>query len=422
MQPAMSAEVILSRNVRRNFTLGVLDGAAFMFGINLVSRHTILPSFVSELSDNRWVQGVIPMLTQTGWTLPALFMAPIVASWPRRKPLVMILTVGERLPFLLLGLLLLLLPDLPANTLLISFFVLYGIQSLSGGATMTAWQDLIARLIPERRWGTFFGMQLGVGGVLGTISASLAAALLVMFPFPQNIGVLALICFGAQLISYVFLSMTVEPPQPVEPRQPLSAFLGSVAPLLKRNIGFRRYLIYRSAIAFVMIGHSFLMATALERFDISSEQLGLFTGVLLGMQALAHFGLGALADRWGHKQILELATFAGIVTLVLAIFAPSEWWFVLVFALFGFSQAGYQLSGFTLVFQFSTPDQRPTYIGVANTMLAPVSMFGPLLAGLLAEFLGYNALFVALTSIGLLGLAGLHWRVSTAAPVTAQAN
>ncbi len=145
----------------RNFTLNVLDGAAYIFGINMVSRYTVLPLFVSELTSERWVQGLIPMLTLTGWALPALFMAPLVASWPRRKPLIMLTTLGERFPFLALGLLLLFVPGIPPTAMLVIFFFLYAIQTFSGGAAMTAWQDFIARIIPERRWGTFFGLQFG---------------------------------------------------------------------------------------------------------------------------------------------------------------------------------------------------------------------------------------------------------------------
>jgi predicted MFS family arabinose efflux permease len=63
------------------------------------------------------------------------------------------------------------------------------------------------------------------------------------------------------------------------------------------------------------------------------------------------------------------------------------------------------------VFSFSTPAERPTYIGVANTTLAPVAALGPLLAGWLADLASYNALFVALLVIGTIGLLGLHWSV-----------
>jgi MFS family permease len=410
-----SADAIISRNATRNFIFNVLDGTAFVFGVSLISRYTVLPLFVSRLSDERWLQGVIPALTYTGWFLPALFMAPFVSSMPRRKPLILTATIGERLPYLILGLLLLFWPAPSSSMLLVVFFCLYAIYTFSGGVAMIAWQDFIARVIPERRWGTFFGLQFGLGGVLGTAGAGVAAAILVSWPFPQNFGILALICFGAQIASYIFLSLTVEPPQRVEPRQPMLAFLGGVGPLLRRNAVFRRYLFCRAAIALGLVGHSFLTAAALERFHPSETEVGLFTGVLLAVQALAQIGLGALADRWGHKQVLELSTTVGMLALLLALLAPTAGWFVPIFGLVGIAQAGYQLSGFTLVFSFSTPTERPTYIGVANTTLAPIAAIGPLLAGWLAEFAGYNALFAALTLIGTAGLLGLHWRVPTPA-------
>src|SRR6185503_1379116 len=136
-------------------------------------------------------------------------------------------------------------------------------------------------------------------------------------------------------------------------------------------------------------------------------EIGAFTGVLLAAQALSYLSSGALADRWGHKQVLELATGLGLLALLLAVLAPTAAWFFPIFILVGAAQAGYQLSGFTLIFSFSTPAERPTYIGVANITLAPVAALGPLLAGVLAEQTGYNTLFVVLLMIGLMGLASL---------------
>ncbi|MEO7910324.1 MAG: MFS transporter, partial [Roseiflexaceae bacterium] len=400
MQPE-SADTLLKRYAKRNFWLNVLDGMAFIFGISMVSRYTVLPLFVSRLSSERWLQGLIPALTQVGALLPALFMAPLTASLPRRKPLILAVTIGERLPFLALGLILLFWPDLPPATLLMIFFSLYAIYMFSGGFVSIAWQDFIARVIPERRWGTFFGLQFGLGGVLGVAGAGVASVILATQPFPQSIGMLSLICFGAMILSYFFLAATVEPPQKTAPRQPMLAFLRGVGPLLRRDHGFRRYLFCRSAISLGLVGHSFVTAAALERFRLTAAQIGVFTAVLLAAQALSHMGSGALADRWGHKQVLELATAIGLLALLLAVLAPSAAWFFPIFVLVGVAQAGYQLSGYTMIFSFSTPADRPTYIGVANTALAPMAAFGPLLAGWLAEQAGYNALFLVLLVIWL---------------------
>src|SRR5690349_9083204 len=59
-EPAMqleSAEALLKRYAKRNFWLNVLDGVAFVFGISMVSRYTVLPLFVTRLSSERWLQG-----------------------------------------------------------------------------------------------------------------------------------------------------------------------------------------------------------------------------------------------------------------------------------------------------------------------------------------------------------------------------
>lgn len=413
---APSAETIIARNARRNFWLNVADGAAFILGISMVSRFTVLPLMVERLTDARWVQGVIPALFYAGWLLPGLFMAPLIAARPRRKPWLMKATIGERLPFLFLGLLLLFAPDLDPSLLLILFFLLYATFSFSAGLGSIAWQDLIARIIPKQSWGIFFGLQSGIGGILGVGSGAIAAYVLATQPFPQSIGMLSLYCFGLMIISYIFLGLTVEPPLPPAPKQSIKAFIAGIGPLLMADQTFRRYLICRSAIALGLTGHSFLTAAALERFNPPASEIGLFTGVLLGAQALANVGLGALADRWGHKQVLELSTAVGMAALLLALVAPASIWFVLIFALVGTAQAGYQLSGFTLVFAFSPPTERPKYIGVSNIALAPVAAIGPLAAGWFAGVVSYGALFGALAVVGLIGLAMLHWRVAAPAP------
>jgi MFS family permease len=361
--------------------VNVLDGATFLFGISMVSRFTVLPLVVERLSPEPWLQGLIPALFYAGWLLPGLFTAPLVATIVRRKPWTMRATIGERLPYLVLGLVFCFGAGLPPVALLSMLFLCYGLFALCAGLTSTAWQDFIVRIIPERLWGTFFGLQAGVGGVLGVGGAAVASAVLAGLPFPQSFGVLCLICVAAMVVSYFFLGSSIEPPQAVQAHQPLMAFLRGIGPLLDRDVAFRLYFFCRAAIALGLAGHSFLTAAALLRFDPPPEQIGLFTAALLGAQALANFGLGALADRWGHKQVLELSAGLGILALPVALVAPSALWFVPIFVLVGASQAGYQLSGFTLVFAFSTPPERPTYIGVANTALAPVATLGPLLAG-----------------------------------------
>jgi MFS family permease len=406
-----AAQRIIARNANRNFLLNVADGSMFYLGLSMVSRFTVLPLLIERLGGERWMQGLIPTLAYTGWFLPGLLVAPAIASRPRRLPFLLVATIFERLPFLLLGLLLLLAPGAPAALLMGGFLLLYAVHSLAAGVGGVPWQDYISRIIPGRRWGIFFGLQAGIGGALGVGGAAVATYVLDAWPFPQSVGLLALGCFVAFVVSYLFLAASVEPPFPPQPAQSVATFLRSVAPLLRADATFRRYLVSRASIALGLVGHSFVTAVALERFNLANEDVGPFTAALLASQAVSNLGLGALADRWGHKQVLVLATGLGMAALLLAAVAPAPVWFLPIFVLVGAAQAGYQLTGFTLLFGYSNPADRARYIGVANMALAPVAAFSPLLAGALAEAAGYEALFGVLIAVGLFGMAWLAWRV-----------
>ncbi|MEN9936401.1 MAG: hypothetical protein RLZZ387_2980 [Chloroflexota bacterium] len=407
----LAAQRTIERHANRNFILNVADGNMFYLGIAMVSRFTVLPLLVERLGGERWMQGLIPTIAYTGWFLPGLFVAPMLAHRQRRLPFLLVATVFERLPFLVLGLLLLLAPGAPPALLLTAFLVLFAVHSFAAGVGGVPWQDYISRIIPGQRWGIFFGLQAGLGGLLGVGGAAIATQVLETQLFPQSVGMLALGCFAAMVVSFIFLALSVEPPMPSQPAQSVATFLKSVVPLLRAEVVFRRYLISRATISLALVGHSFVTAAALERFSLRNEDVGPFTAALLASQALANLGLGFLADRWGHKQVLVLSVGLGVGALLAAVVAPAPVWFLPIFVLVGAAQAGYQLTGFTLLFSYSSPADRSRFIGVANMMLAPIAMFSPLLAGALAEAAGYELLFVVLGAVGVFGMGWLALRV-----------
>ena len=346
--------MLTERHARRNFWANVGDISTFSFGASLVSRYTLLPYFVSQLSDNRLLLGLIPALFSLGWLLPQLFTAPLVASLPRRLPFILWVTLWERLPFLILGLALGLWPGLPPWALLTIFFGCYAVHNLSAGLAATAWQDFIARVIPGNRLGVFFGLASALGGALGTLGAIVIEWSQRNLPFPQSIGFLSLLCFAALVVSFVCLACSVEPARPPQPREPLGPYLRGLLPLLKRDAAFRAYLLNRSTIGLAFVGHSFITTAATARFADADQWLGWYTGALLGASAVANFPIGALADRWGHRQVMELSSAIGVAALLLAIVAPSPMWFVLIFVLVGIATAGFQTTGYTLTLAFGS--------------------------------------------------------------------
>ena len=53
------------------------------------------------------------------------------------------------------------------------------------------------------------------------------------------------------------------------------------------------------------------------------------------------------------------------------------------------------------------PEERPTYVGLGTTLMAPVALGAPLAAGLLADALGFAAVFAIAAATGTVALAVL---------------
>ena len=140
----------------------MMDGGFFGMGWGFGSIGTIIPLFVSHMTTSALLIGLIPAIHAVGWQLPQLFMANSVSRLRRYKPMVMLMTIQERLPFLGLALVALFLGKLGNRLALVLTFALLVWQGLGAGFTANAWQSMIAKIIPSDWRGTFFGAQAAI--------------------------------------------------------------------------------------------------------------------------------------------------------------------------------------------------------------------------------------------------------------------
>jgi MFS family permease len=87
------------------------------------------------------------------------------------------------------------------------------------------------------------------------------------------------------------------------------------------------------------------------------------------------------------------------VSAVVAVWAPAIGWFYLAYTLAGISYVGIWTIAMAMTLEFGEEHEKPTYIGLANTLIAPTAFIIPLFGGWLADYAGYHATFIA-TSIG----------------------
>jgi MFS family permease len=383
-------------DVRFNVTVNILDGAFFGVALGFASFTTIIPLFVRQLTDSPELIGLIPAIHSVGWQLPQLLTAGRVRRLTRFKPMVMTMTVFERVPFLGLAVVAYLLPKLEPTFALMLIYVLLIWQGLGGGFTATVWQSMIGKIIPPTWHGRFFGVQGSAANLLMGITAIFAGQILERFESPQDYVYCFLLASAGLALSFIFLGLTREQDHtPAYPSGIATKLWQEVGDILSSDRIFRRFLLIRMILQLGGAAFSFYAVYAVGELGVSEALVGWLTGVIFFSQVIANPTLGALGDRTNHRFILLLGSTMAMLSAGLAGWVTAiPLWFV-VFGLAGMGAVANWTTSMVLSLEFGTHANQATYIGMANSLIAPATLLAPFLAAWCIDNYGYTTMFRA---------------------------
>lgn len=398
---------VWSGDVAWNCAVLGLDLSFFTLALSLASFSTILPAYLSHLTTSNAVIGMLPGLALTGYWMPGVLVAGYTERLKRKKPFIMCWTVGERVPLLALALIagFLSLPH-PGASLWLALALVTAL-TWCGGLLMPAWVDLVGNSIPVDVRGRFFGYANALGGALGVAGAVGAQRLLDAWGYPRGYALCFGAAFAATVASYVMLGLCRER----SPAAPLCAGAAGerdvprLLSILRRDRHFRRFLLSHVLTVLSCAAPAFYMVYAIHRFKASDQDAGLFTAVFTGSGTVAFAALGLLGDRRGHKLSVLLGQLCVVVSVAAVLAARDLWWLWPAFALAGAAQAASFVSRLSLIMEFAPEGRRPSYVSLAGLAIAVPLLFGPVLAGWLADRAGYQAAFAICGFVGLAGAA-----------------
>ncbi len=112
---------------RWNFAVNVWDEIFILLGVSLVSRETVLPVLVAQLTDSKLAIGLIPAIFSLGVYLPQLLVANFSERMRYKKPYIMLVSgPGERGAYLMMGLVIWWLAERSPNSRVGPLFYLAG--------------------------------------------------------------------------------------------------------------------------------------------------------------------------------------------------------------------------------------------------------------------------------------------------------
>ena len=410
-------EESVRKTLKYNLTVNLLDGAFYGLGWGFGSVGTIITLFVSRMTHSAVLIGLIPAIHAVGWQLPQLFMANSVSRLRRYKPMVMWMTIHERLPYLGLALVALFMTTLGNKAALGLTFIMLIWQGLGAGFTANGWQTMIAKIIPSDWRGTFFGAQAALANVLMSIAAISAGYILDRVHDPLNFTACFLLTVVGMGLSMVFLGLTREPVdnEKTIPEYQPSPWKGGLE-ILRRDKNFSAFVVVRLLAQFATMGFAFYIVYGLRRFGMSDLTAGFLTAAVTITSTIANALMGWLGDRLGHRAMLIAGSVAVTLSSLLAWGAPSLNWMYPVFILSGLANVAYWTIGMAITTEFGTEETRPTYIGLSNTLVAPFTIIAPLLGGWIADTAGFQATFMVSAVGGLVTAGLLFWLVRDPRP------
>lgn len=395
------------QNLKHNLVVNMWDGGLFGVALGFASFGTILPLFVASMTDSALLIGLVPAIHAVGWQFPQLFMAQRVSRLRTYKRTALLTTVHERVPFLGLALVALLMPFIGSQVALVLTFLLLIWQGLGGGFTANTWTSMISKIMPPDSRGTFFGFQASLANLTLSAAAVGAGYLLDYLASPYDFALCFVIAFVFFGLSWAALALTREPEdtEKVIPETE-THFWDHARAILGRDANFRWFLGARFLSQFAVMGFSFYIIYALRRFGMDTITAGFLTATLTISQTVANAGMGWLGDRLGHRAMMILGAVAVFASSILAWNATSLAWFYPIFLLTGLAYVAIWTNSLAMTVDFGSEADRPMYIGLSQTLTAPATILAPILGGWIVDLAGFQPTFIISTvlSVGLFAI------------------
>ena len=398
---------------RRNFRCLVLDFGLFGAGLAFMGPSTVIPGYLTALGASSALIGLISTLQHASWLLPQLFAARVLADKPLKKPYILRPAAIGRILFLFLALALWATRARPPwLMLLLSTAVIIGFW-VGDGLASVSWFDLLSKAIPPQRRGRMIGAGQVLSGTLGfLVGAIVEWTLSERGPvYPDNYAILFALGFLALALSFVAIALAIETPGASVTKTPSwKEFAPQLWRVLRYDHAFRRLIIARQLFSLSGLAMPFYMTYALTKLGLPAQVAGRYTSISVVGSILAAVIMGWINERYGTKRVMLLSLGLTTSVPIIALAVPrllsdpnwKAWGYGLVFLCMSAANSSMMPGWMGYVLEHAPEQERPTYVGLTNTLNGIATLFSTL-GGLILYWTGnnYTALFL-ITFVGLL--------------------
>lgn len=406
---ADNATLALSAEEKRNFKLGVINGALFTTGLTFIGTSTVIPAFITELSGSQLAVGIAAAILLAGYPLPQMF----IARYTQRHASIMRFYrfggVMRSLCLLLTVVSTFMIGSSAVNAALLVFMLGLAGYSLGGGIGGVAFTEMVARTVPSWNRSSFFAQRMFWGGI-GSLGAGwivrqvLASPELLAFPINYRfLFACAWVCVVIAITSYACVREPELPPVATT-KESFAKYFRNGLRLLSRDKRYTLYLLASTLASSHQMAIPFYSIFILKLAGIGSQSM---LGLLIVAQTVgglaSNFIWARLGDQRGSLPLFKGSIIITVLVPATALAVGGLMQFgsdpvrialagVVLFVLLGVATTGTGIATLTYLLDISPVSHRTTYIGFTNTYTALYGLY-PILGGLVADAMGAGFLF-----------------------------
>ncbi len=396
------------RALRRNFILGVINGAVFNISEVFMDPEMVFTWFLAQLGASNFLIGLVLPIRQTGWFIPQIFASGYVQRQPRKLPFYKTVGVFRSCVLLCLALSTLLVP-VESPWLLAIFFACLIAYSLGSGLAGLVFMAMLQRVIPPRRRGAFFAQRMFWGGLLA-LGASSAVGVLLDQPdglhFPLNFALMFGISFMAFVLTVATWALIKEPPEDVSPeRVHWRVQVKRGVQILRENAPYRTFVMARICLMLAQLAMPFYIVYAKDVLNVPARMAGVYLTARTASSIVSNLLWGRISDRQGNRCLIRITNCVGLAIPLLALsvgalgsLVPSllpwlAYIFTLIFVASGSYGMGSAIANMNYLLDIAPPQQRALYVGFSNTLFG-LAVLVSSLGGIIVDWAGFAAVMI----------------------------
>lgn len=260
---------------RRNFFWFLLDGILFTVAMAILDRNTVIPDFIRSLTDSEIIISLSTTLFEIGFTFPQLFIAHFIVRSERKKWWFIGPNIPVRFVILIFALLTVWLGSGQLTAILIAFLICYGIASFGDGLVGVPWIDLIGSSLSHKWRARMLGYTMAISFLI-MLALFIPIRFILSspdFPFPNNYALLfgvAGILFVISILPVIFVK-EMPSGKPIEKLPALKDFLPNMGRVLRDDSVFRTFIYVRIFVILFNMASAFYIGFATVDLQIPSE-------------------------------------------------------------------------------------------------------------------------------------------------------